>query len=202
MKKRQKTYSEEIHEIESWFFHYLRKYHYPKLTLLGILIIITYFIFSNDVIQNFVMNLDGFGYLGIFIAGLMFSFGFTTPFAIGFFITYDASNVFLLALIGAIGASISDLFIYKFIKLSFMDEFERIEKLKIFREMDYLIEHHIRHKIRAYLLFIFAGLIISSPLPDEVGITLLAGFSHIKPKMLALLSFVFNFLGIVVMLLI
>ena len=58
------------------------------------------------------------------------------------------------------------------------------------------------HRIKKYLIYSFAGLVIASPLPDELGITLMAGFSKIKPLKLFLISFTFNTLGIIVMLLI
>ena len=41
------------------------------------------------------------------------------------------------------------------------------------------------------------GLILASPLPDELGVAVL-GFSKMRLKYFALLSFVFNFLGIAV----
>src|SRR3989344_289257 len=84
--------------------------------------------FHNDFVQSIVISLGELSYLGIFIAGLFFSFGFTTPFAIGFFLTVGAENIFIAALIGGCGALISDILIFKLIRFSFMDEFKRLEK--------------------------------------------------------------------------
>lgn len=62
----------------------LFRFGYPKLFLLVVFSVLAYFIFSNDGVMNYVSSLGDLGYLGIFIAGICFSFGFSTPFAIGF----------------------------------------------------------------------------------------------------------------------
>jgi uncharacterized membrane protein YdjX (TVP38/TMEM64 family) len=45
-----------------------------------------------------------------------------------------------------------------------------------------------------------AGFFIASPLPDEIGVSLLAGFTRIEEKKFALVSFALNTLGIIVLL--
>ncbi len=47
-----------------------------------------------------------------------------------------------------------------------------------------------------WLTFLIGGLIIASPLPDELGLTLL-GFSKAKTSLFLILSFTFNFIGII-----
>ena len=126
----------------------LFKFKYQKLTILILLIMLSYFIFSNKTADIFISNLGNLNYLGAFIAGLLFSFGFTTPFAIGYFITLNSNNIFILAIIGGFGALLSDLLIYKLIKMSFMSEFYELEKTKTFKELKHLFTHYTKHKIR------------------------------------------------------
>jgi len=83
-----------------------------------------------------------------------------------------------------------------------MDEFKRLEKTKIIKDIREEMKIHLSHKIRSYLLYALAGIVIASPLPDEVGVTMLAGLTSIKPKIMILLSFLFNCFGILVMCLI
>jgi hypothetical protein len=180
----------------------LFKFKYPKILSLIIIVFFTYILFQNSSVNSFVSNLGALSYLGVFIAGILFSFGFTTPIAIGFFITLNPSNLFLVGVIGGLGALISDLFIYKIIKLSFMDEFRELEKAVLFKEGYYLINKTIRGKIKLYLTYAFAGIIIASPLPDEIGVGMLAGLTKIKPNILAIISFIFNTIGILIILLI
>ncbi|MEK6927679.1 MAG: hypothetical protein AABX11_04565 [Nanoarchaeota archaeon] len=182
--------------------HRLFKFKYPKITLLIVISIAAYFLFNLPEVSEFFLKLNGLSYLGIFIAGLLFSFGFTTPLAIGIFIVSAPENILLAAIIGGFGAMLSDITIFKIIRFSFMDEFNRLEKTHPAKIINAEIKKEIPKKIRNYLLYFLAGLIIASPLPDEVGVTMLAGLSHIKTIYLAIIGLIFNTLGIFVMLLI
>ena len=179
----------------------LFKFRYPKITLLILLSIISYFIFSNATVERVIEGLNGLSYVGIFIAGMFFSFGFSTPFSVGFFIVAAPENIFYAAAIGGFGAFLSDMLIFKLIRFSFMNEFKRLEKTALFVELHQLMHSRLLSKIRVYLLFAFAGIVIASPLPDEVGVSMLAGLTHIKMWALGLISFVMNFIGILIMLL-
>jgi len=46
--------------------------------------------------------------------------------------------------------------------------------------------------IRHYLLYVFAGIILATPLPDEVGVSMLAGLTTIKPMKLAIIGFILH----------
>lgn len=179
-----------------------KKFNYPKTFLLAIFIVLAYFMFSNPRVEAFVIHLGSLKYLGSFIAGLLFSFGFTTPFAIGYFITSHPSNIILHGLIGGFGALISDMIIFKAIRFSFMDEFGRFKKTKAVKFVSMKMNHLFHKRVRNYLLFSIAGLIIASPLPDEVGVIMLAGLTKINQFNLAIISFTFNTLGIIIFLLI
>lgn len=183
-------------------FRFMHNFHYPKITFLIILIFLAYYIFKNPIIHNFLSSLHGLSYLGIFLAGMLFAFGFTAPFAVGFFIVINPENIFLAGILGGFGALISDLIIFKFIRFSFTEEFKRLEHTKIIKKISNLIEHSLGHKLSAYLMYIFAGLIIASPLPDEAGVIILAGVTKIKPIIFAILSFILNSLGIMIILMI
>lgn len=174
----------------------LFKFRYQKSTILILMIVSAYYIFSNPNAQRFVNELGNYSYLGSFIAGIFFAFGFLTPFAVGFFLTASAENIFLTALIGGFGAMIADLTIFKIIRLSFMDEFKRLEKTELFLLIKKLVFSKILHKIRIYLLYAFVGIVIASPLPDEIGVSMLAGLTKIKISVLAIISFGLNTLGI------
>ena len=50
-------------------------------------------------------------------------------------------------------------------------------------------------KFFRWLTFLVGGLIIASPLPDELGISIL-GFSKMKVSWFIAISLVFNFIGI------
>lgn len=175
---------------------------YPKILLLIVISIATYYAFSGEFIQNWLYSINNSGYLYSFLFGGLFTFGFSTPMAIAFFVSYSPENIILTSIIGGFGAVIADLTIFKFIRFSLMDEFEAIKKEKVFTKFNSIFKLKLSEKIKLYLTFLFAGIIIASPLPDEVGVSMLAGLSNINTKMLAILSFIFNSFGIFLMLLI
>jgi uncharacterized membrane protein YdjX (TVP38/TMEM64 family) len=186
-KKLKKHIPKGVHKAKKLF-----SLKYPKLFLIVIFILLAYYIFSQKQVLDFVSNLDQLSYFGIFIAGIFLAFGFSAPFSVGFFIVAQPNNLFLATLIGGIGAMVGDMIIFKTIKFSFMDEFEKLKRIKIIK---YIRKISIKNKhllIKHYLLYVFAGILIATPLPDEVGVSMLAGLTNINPKKLAVISFILH----------
>lgn len=202
LRKEVKAVEKELGLIEKKAWRVVFHFHYRKLFLLVLVALIAYFIFRNPEVQGFVSSLGKLEYLGIFIAGMLFTFGFTTPFAVGFFVVLNPSNPFLVALIGGVGALVGDLFIFSVIRFSFIDEFKRLEKTSVIKGIRNEMKTHFSHRVRLYILYALAGIIIASPLPDEAGVIMLAGLTNIRAKVMASISFLFNSLGIFIMCLI
>ncbi|MEK6945565.1 MAG: hypothetical protein AABW63_02120 [Nanoarchaeota archaeon] len=181
--------------------NYNHKKGYPKLLTLLFLSIAAYFIFRYSGITSYLNNLNELSYLGVFIAGLLFSFGFSTPFAVGFFLTIHPDNIFLTFFIGAVGALISDLLILNLTKFSFMDEFEELEETKLFHHIKKSFSNKHILKLKIYLQYLVGAIIIASPLPDELGVTMLEGVAHVRTSVFAIISFIMNSVGILAMLL-
>ncbi len=180
----------------------LSRFKYPKILLFVLVVLMAYFCFQNNWFAGIIFGFGEWGYFGALIFGLMFSFGFTTPFAIGFFISFNPQNIFLAALAGGFGAMLGDLLIFKLVKFSFQDEFELLKRENLFKDFSRLIHHTVGKKITVYVSLALAGFLIASPLPDEAGVTIIAGITNIKKRSLAIISFLFNTLGIYLMLLI
>ena len=178
------------------------KFKYPKLTLFVIMIILAYLIFRDQRVSDIISNLDLLNKFGSFAAGIFYSFGFTGPFAAGFFLALKPNNIFLTGMLGGLGAMVSDLIIFRFVKVSFADEFRKLKDEKISKSLGKIIKRHLGRKIRKFFLYLFTIILIASPLPDETGITLLAGLTKIKGITIAAIGFVLNTLGILTLLLI
>ncbi len=178
-------------------------YPYPKISLLFCTFIFAYVLFREGVFDFLPVLLKGQGYLTMFGGGLLFSFGFTTPFAIAIFIEMaDTVDPLLGAAIAGVGAMLSDLIIFHFIRFSFMDELHRLSKTSIinwFRRHTH--KESIPEQIRQYIKWSIAGLIIASPLPDELGVTLLSSSADVKGKPFAAFCFTLDAIGIFVLLL-
>ena len=179
----------------------LFKFHYPKLIILALAIVAAYAIFTNAFVISWLTNLE---FLhrnwAALLAGILIAFGFTAPFGIGLLIALNSGSFWLTALIGASGALLADILIFKTIRFSFMDEFERLEKTSAFEFVEREFKHDFKAHVRNYLLYIFAGLVIASPLPDEVGVVMLAGLTRIRPFLFIAMSFALHLLGIAVIL--
>lgn len=171
---------------------------YPKFCCLLLSCVLAYILFQVGAFDILVTTLNGHGYVSVFLAGLLFSFGFTTPFAIAIFVELapDVHPV-LAALVGGLGAVIADMGMFEFARFSFHDEIVRLKRTRPFRWVHTLFHHPgISDTLRTYLLWSFAGLIIASPLPDEFGVSLLSGVDEIDDRRFAALCYIMNCLGI------
>lgn len=175
------------------------KIKYPKFTLLMLTFVIAYFIFRGHELLPFNNFILGSGYLGVFLAGIFFAYGFTAaPATAIMLLLAKGQNVALLGFTAGLGALVGDLLIFKFIRYSFADEIRKLSKERAINNFN----HKIPKLLKKYLVAVLAGFIIASPLPDEVGVSLLA-FSHsISTRRFMLLSYVLNTAGIFVILLI
>jgi len=164
-----------------------------EVGIIGLSIFIAALLVKINVSESILIQAKEIGYLGSFIAGIFFTSVFTTaPAIVVLGEIAQINSVILTALFGAIGAVFGDLFILHIIRDRFSKDLADlllhtgwIRKLRRLAQM----------KVFRYLNLVIGGLIIASPLPDELGVSLL-GFSRIKTKWFALISLIFNFIGI------
>ena len=166
---------------------------YPKFTLLIILFILAYVFFSSEYsksIHDFIISI---GYWGSFISGVLYTYGFSTPIATGFFILIGDNGIdpIIAGLIGGVGAMIGDLIIFKFARVGFSDEIKRLAKEKFFRAI-----RKIRLINNKWAIVAIGAIVIASPLPDEIGVFLISAATNLPEKGFMPLSYLFNTLGI------
>lgn len=146
--------------------------------------------FQSNVVGNFLNNHTNA--LGSFIAGVFFTSAFTiAPAAAILGVLATKISPVTVALFGAVGAVIGDLIIFTFVKDRFAEDILHLmgpEKKKFM--------HLIHMRLFRWLTPFIGALIIASPLPDEFGLLLL-GITKTKTKILIPVSFVMNFIGIV-----
>ena len=127
-----------------------------------------------------------------FVAGMFFTSVMTTAPAIAFLgVLALQLNPFVLALVGGVGAVCGDYLIFAFVR-------DRVSG-----DLGYLIQKEggarlfkiFERKTFRWLLPFIGGLIIASPLPDELGLALL-GVAKLRTSRFVLISFTFNALGI------
>jgi len=169
---------------------------HKNIIMLTISIVAAYYILKSSYISNLLVHLGSLGYIGIFISGSLFSYGVTTPIAVvTLFLLAENMNPLTVAFIGAFGAVLSDFLIYRLVKTSLYPELIDLEKTF---EKEFHVKLQMKKidpKIWHKLAPILAGLIIASPLPDELAASLF-GVVHYETKKFMLYSYSFNFIGI------
>ncbi len=178
------------------------RWKHRNLILVFIATALAVYIASTPQIAQLVEQSGSFGYFGAFIAGFFFSTLFTAPIStVVLALLGKMHNPLGIALIGASGTMIADFIIFKLVRRSISNLSDEITELKIFIERHNPVhiseENRLAHQIKSHMLPVLAGIIIASPLPDEIAIGMLGAANYSKNKLL-LLSFVSNFAGIFV----
>ncbi len=165
------------------------------LMFLTLSIFLSFFALENGLITKFVLSIGDLHWIGVIFAGMFFTSVFTTAPAI--LVLGELSHTTslpILVILGGLGAVLGDYVIFRFIKDRVSEDFSYIFLLNKKRYKFFAI-----FKIGLFKYFVpFLGaLIIASPLPDELGVTML-GLSNLNDKTFFLVSFFSNSFGILI----
>ncbi len=162
--------------------------------IIGMSIAFALILLKTQVLQYTLTSTKEMEILGSFMGGMFFTSLFTTaPAMMALGEIAQAFSPIATALIGALGAVMVDTLIFLFFRDRLSDHMVELTKKKGKKEK-------IKHAFKAHfkwLPFIVGGLIIASPLPDELAIGLM-GFSKMDLKPFMVASYIFNFLGILI----
>lgn len=145
--------------------------HHHNLALLSIGLISAFVLSRLPIFENFVQYISKIGYLGAFLSGVLFSSTFTV--ATGSLLLVRLANTLnplVLIFFGVCGAVSADLVIFLFVK-------DRIsaEVTPVYEK--FLAHHHLKKILHtryfSWTLPVLGALIIASPFPDELGISLM-----------------------------
>lgn len=182
-----------------WYLFVLVKY--PKVILLAAVAVVAFALFQDQGVQSYFHGLGDLGYVSAFFGGMMFAFGFGAPFGVALLATIaDDVNILVAAAVGGVGALVSDYLLFKFIRMTFQDEIDKFRDSKAFALFNGLVMRRMPPRFAYYLSIGVAGLIIASPLPDEVGVTLLASITAVRERTFMVISFSLNTAGILAVL--
>jgi uncharacterized membrane protein YdjX (TVP38/TMEM64 family) len=156
-------------------------------------ILLAYVLVQANVIDGALAASREYGHIGAFLAGIFFTSLFTTAPAIAA-IAEVAQRLgpAETALWGALGAVIGDMIIFRFVRDRMADH---VVELLAHRRGAHRFQKLLKYRFFRYGTFLLGGIIIASPLPDELGISLL-GLSRMREMYFVPLSFAFNFAGI------
>ena len=156
-------------------------------------VIVAILLVKTDALKSVLRSAEEIKILSSFIVGLFFTSVFTTPVSIVALGEISLTTpLFLVAFFGACGAVVGDLIIFLFIKDSLTEDVNELLKMS----HSYRRLHHIfKFRIFRFLTIFLGALIIASPLPDELGLAMM-GISKMKLSVFVPVSFIMNFLGI------
>lgn len=170
-----------------------KKFKYKNLTLLIISIVFAYYLSQFEPFHEFLLNLGGYGYIGAFIAGILFVSTFTVATgAVILLVLAEKLSPIEIGLTAGLGAVFGDFIIFRFIKDNLVGEVR-----EIYNKVDG--KHHLTKilhtKYFGWTLPVMGAVIIASPFPDEIGVSLM-GISKLKTYQFLIISFILNAIGI------
>jgi len=174
--------------VNSW-----QQLKYKNLVFFFISLVIAIFLFKLQVVHSFLLNLGSIGYFGAFIGGMLFVSTFTVATGALILMTLaETLSPIEIGIIAGLGAVIGDFIIFRFVKNNLSNELEEIYNKIDSRQHLVKILHT---KYFSWTLPVIGAIIIASPFPDEIGVSLM-GISKMKIHHFLLTSFVLNAIGI------
>jgi uncharacterized membrane protein YdjX (TVP38/TMEM64 family) len=165
------------------------KHHYKNIFLVGIGILAAIGLSRSGKMLGYLGNV---GYLGVFVAGVLLVSTFTAPTGIAMLLilTKQYAPIEIVLLAGA-GTVVSDVLIFYFVRDNLANELEDLYKQFGGSHLTHIF--HSKHF--RWTLPVIGTFIIASPLPDELGVSLLS-ISKMKLPQFILTSFCLHSLGI------
>lgn len=155
-------------------------------------VFLAWFLISSGLLAELLAKTDAGKIAESFAAGFFFTSAFTiAPAAVVLAKLSATVSPFAVAFFGALGAMCGDLAIFLFIRDRLAEDIKGFFRGRAARR--FLNSFHLG--FWKWLAPLLGALIIASPLPDELGLSLL-GLSRTRVAILLPLAFIMNFLGI------
>ncbi len=168
--------------------------HHHNLALLAFGLISAIIISRLPFFETIIQSVSQLGFIGAFLSGLLFASTFTV--ATGGLLLINLSNTLnplLLIIFGVLGAVSADLLIFLFVKDQISTEVTPIYE-------KFIAHHHLKKILHtryfSWTLPVLGALIIASPLPDELGVSLM-GISAMTISKFALISLFSHTIGMI-----
>jgi hypothetical protein len=169
-----------------------KSWKYKNLTIFFASLVLAFVLVQLNFFRQLLFELGNWGYVGAFLAGALFVLSSTA--AIGsviLFILAEKLSPLEIGIIAGLGAMVGDLTIFRFVKDNLANELEPLYE----RFGGNHLNHVLHSKYFHWTLPLIGALIIASPLPDEVGVSLM-GISKMKTHKFVFISFLLNAAGI------
>jgi len=170
------------------------EWKHKNLIFLIVSIVVAYILLKTPQVYVYIKSIGELNYLGVFLAGTLFPYALTTAPATAalYILGKSVYNPFVMALVGTVGAVISDYLIFRFVRNNLLKELYLTEKEILGKRVKIRLNPN---GLAVKFIPILAGIIIASPFPDELGIALF-GATKIRTREFIQYAFLFHFIGI------
>lgn len=176
-----------LSRLNRWWLRY--EYKHTSLALL--FIVIFTLLVDSAIVAALLGFIEGLGYIGAFIAGVLSVSFFTAVPAIVLLVSMaDGLDPFALAVVAGGGAMVGDWLLLMLFQERIADELRPL----IHRFKLKAIAKKLRRKYTKWVLFVVGAVSVMTPSPDELGIALL-GISHFRRSYLLVVCFVLDTIG-------
>lgn len=168
-----------------------------KTAIFTLSVLVAWFLIKNGLLSNLIVTILPLKFVSEFIAGMFYASFLTSPISVAMLVVLAKSNNPLsLALLAGLGSALVDILIVKFFREEISADINIVSHQLRFQKISSFL---LRYKL-AFLTPLIGALIVASPLPDELGLVLL-GVSKLKYYQIAILSYVLNTVGILIIVL-
>ncbi len=165
------------------------------LFIIGFSIVVAILLIKSNAIITLINSTKEYAILASFISGIFYTSIFTVaPASAAIVEIVQKTDPFLIAFVGGFGALLGDYIIFKYIRDNISGYIAAIAK-KIRRESI------LESKLFSWSFSLIGAFIVASPLPDEIGLAMM-GITKMKTAYFAPISYILNFIGILVLALI
>lgn len=164
------------------------------LGVVAISIIIAVILAKTGVLKDLLITTQELRFIGSFLAGLFFVSVFTAaPAMVVLAGIAQTTSIWEVALFGGIGALMGDFLIFRFIENHLSEDIQWLVGKTKREKLSSIL--HLR--FFRWLAPFVGAFMISSPLPDEIGLAIM-GLARMKMRIFVPLSFALHFSGILI----
>ena len=166
---------------------------YKNLTIVFFSFVFALLLSRVELFHTFLLHLGGYGFVGAFIAGMLFVSMFTVATSALILLTLaEVLSPLEIGLIAGLGAVAGDMIIFHYVKdnvsKEMKDIYHQFDKKKHMQKL-------FHSKYFTWMLPVIGAVIIASPFPDELGISLI-GLSNVRIARFTIISYILNSIGI------
>lgn len=156
-----------------------------------------WWLIKSGYLQSLVETIIPLRFVSEIVAGVLYTSFLSAPVSLAMLVILaQENNPIITALLAGMGAALGDILMIKFFRGNLYSDLNRVSKLMGFEKFNIILQKlHL-----SFALPLVGAIIVASPFPDELGLFLL-GASKLRYREIALLTYILNTTGILLIVL-